>query len=258
MPTYRPLTKINDLNRVVELEIRIWDMGDGLSAVPSNMLHAVVDNGGVLIGAEEAGELIGFVFGFPARQGAEWYIWSHMAGVLPEYQRQNIGYELKQQQRHWALAHGYRHIAWTFDPLRRGNAHFNITRLGAVASEYKVNVYGMMRDGLNAGLQSDRLVAVWHLDREPSPAPSHALPFLLAYDGAAFVLDDPLPQTVAVEIPHDLAALKRETLALAQQWQTHLRETLQSAFAAGYVLTGFVQREGRCWYVLEPPTSTQV
>ena len=62
-------------------------------------------------------------------------LWSHMAGVLPEY-RGGLGYRLKLAQRERALAQGYDLIEWTFDPLQAMNAHFNFAKLGGVVEEY--------------------------------------------------------------------------------------------------------------------------
>ena len=52
-------------------------------------------------------------------------------------------------------------IAWAFDPLQAGNAHFNLARLGATAGRYIENMYGERTDALNAGVPTDRLIAEW-------------------------------------------------------------------------------------------------
>ena len=62
-------------------------------------------------------------------------LWSHMAGVLPEF-RGGLGFRLKLAQRERALAQGYDLIEWTFDPLQAMNAHFNFAKLGGVVEEY--------------------------------------------------------------------------------------------------------------------------
>ena len=75
-----------------------------------------------------------------------------------------VGFELKQHQRRWCLERGVKTIEWTTDPLVRRNAYFNLTKLGARASDYLVNFYGAMTDGLNAGEESDRLLISWELE----------------------------------------------------------------------------------------------
>ena len=80
-----------------------------------------------------------------------------MAGVLPAWQGQGLGLALKLAQRQAILEQGLTDwVTWTYDPLQRTNAVFNIHRLGAVCNTYKANWYGEMRDGLNAGTPSDR------------------------------------------------------------------------------------------------------
>ena len=51
---------------------------------------------------------------------------------------------------------------WTADPLVRGNAFFNLVKLGATMVAYHENFYGLLEDGLNAG-DSDRVVLRWDL-----------------------------------------------------------------------------------------------
>jgi predicted GNAT superfamily acetyltransferase len=261
---YRELHTIDDLNRVFDLEQAVWDMTPG-DAVPAALLISVVENGGVVMGAEGDGELIGFAFGVPARKGGEWYLWSYMAGVMPGVQAKGIGLGLKAAQRQWALAHDYAVMKWTFDPMQRANANFNFRKLGVTANHYHINHYGTMTDGLNAGMQSDRLEVTWRLTdpavealltgqaAAPSfeePPPDAAL--VLYTDGQlhSMPFDASFPR-LYVEIPPDLAALKRTNLKLAQQWQLALRDAFTAAFAERY----FAQRiatspDGRQWYVL--------
>src|SRR5437868_1566843 len=132
-------------------------------AVPSNLLHAMVNSGSLVVGASEDNKLIGMALMFPTDRSKHKRLWSHMAAVDPAYQSQGIGFGLKQFQRKWALEKGYQEIGWTFDPLQRGNANFNLHVLGTVTNTYHVNFYGEMTDGINAGLPSDRVEAVWHL-----------------------------------------------------------------------------------------------
>ena len=81
---------------------------------------------------------------------------SHITGVLPGLQSQGLGRLLKQHQREWALAREVGHITWTFDPLVARNAHFNLRVLGARVTEYLVDHYGPMDDGVNRGDETDR------------------------------------------------------------------------------------------------------
>ncbi len=64
------------------------------------------------------------------------------------------------------LAQGIDLITWTFDPLETRNATLNFHKLGAVCNTYFPNLYGDMRDGLNAGLPSDRFQVDWWIASE--------------------------------------------------------------------------------------------
>ncbi len=70
---------------------------------------------------------------------------------------------LKLAQREDALARGIDLIEWTFDPLQRKNAYFNLARLGAIVSSYIPNCYGWTSSLLHAGMPTDRWVAEWWL-----------------------------------------------------------------------------------------------
>ena len=97
--TIREAHSMDDLNATVELQKAIWQM-DGSGATPSNLQNAVIHNGGNVLCAEHNGKMVGFCFGFAAKRGTEIWLWSHMAGVLAEYQGQGIGFMLKQRQRY--------------------------------------------------------------------------------------------------------------------------------------------------------------
>jgi hypothetical protein len=81
-----------------------------------------------------------------------------MLAVVPACRGRGLAAQLKLEQRRLALEQGIRTIHWTYDPLELVNGTLNIRRLGGIARTYVRELYGSMRDGLNAGLPSDRLV----------------------------------------------------------------------------------------------------
>ena len=262
---YRVVDDPEELKAIVELQTVVWSM-PASEAVPHNMLFAIIHGGGNVIRADLDGELVGFSLGLAALHGDDRLLWSHMAGVIPAHQGKGIGAGIKYAQRRWALEHGYKVIAWTFDPLQRGNANFNMHLLKATASIYHVNFYGTMTDGINAGMPSDRMEAVWDLLAEPVIAAETNPPtepvvndfprdkFLLFSDdnGETYVQ---LPTKwdsdwYFVEIPFQLARLKRENIQKAQAWQVALRQAMGNAFAAGYKAVDFADDGKRCWYIL--------
>lgn len=262
MIEFRHHLTFDELEELVDLEIIVWQMGDGRGAVPTHILHSIAHAGGCVIGAFDDQQLIGFTLGFPGSSDGAWRIWSHMAGVHPAYQGRNIGFRLKQQQRTWALAHGYERISWTFDPMQHRNARFNLHKLGATAQVYHLDFYGEMTDGLNAGMRSDRLEVDWWLNDPEVIAIAegrHAADYRMIDREPVFLLTGALQMPsldaldapcYAVEIPHDINQLKQQDLARARDWQLALREILPHAFAQGYVIVNLVTQDDQCWYLL--------
>ncbi|NWF69971.1 MAG: GNAT family N-acetyltransferase [Chloroflexi bacterium] len=242
MIDYRILHTVPELRAVEQLEIVVWGLNP-LDAVPMYIMHAAAENGGVTLGAYDGEQMVGMAFGFAAKRGAEVFFWSHMAGVHPAYQGRGVGYELKQRQRAWALEQGYEIIRWTFDPLQRGNAHFNIALLGATVSVYHENFYGDMDDDINRGLPSDRVEAAWKLRQPQGKAHTGRVPpaLLQAADDVHLALNLPSQwQEAAYFVPLPRASWSSiETHTLRLTWRMGVRAALQTAFAQGYTAAGF-------------------
>ena len=272
----RELTTMADLNATVDLQRAVWGMHDAEAASP-HTLRAIVHSGGAVFGAQSGERLVGFCFGFAAPREGELWLWSHMAAVHPDLQGRGIGLRLKQAQRAWALKRGYRWMAWTFDPMQAGNANFNFNRLGVTARRYSADHYGEMQDGLNAGLASDRLEAQWQLDAPPATAlaagdfcrDEQDLADLrkLVYVNADGEICRAQPAAMVgavygIEIPANIAELKRRDIERAKYWQLLLREAMIDLLATGYVVSGFIRADESGFYVLSqplprPPVSTR-
>jgi predicted GNAT superfamily acetyltransferase len=211
-----------------------------------------------------------------------------MLGILPGYRDSGVGFALKRAQWQMVRHQGLDHITWTYDPLLSRNAYLNITKLGAVCDTYRRSEYGDMRDGLNAGLPSDRFQVDWWINTrrverrlskrprrplklddfskaelEPLYAPHVARqPFGTTQGGAGNWLRPPEHfsplegRLILAEIPSDFSALKEADFALARDWRFFTREVFETAFAAGYIATDFVYDAGRSFYVLSHGEST--
>ena len=149
---------------------QVW--GTTSPVVETALLRAVQHAGGYVAAAYVDGRLVGGSFGFLASHHGEPALHSHLTGVLPTLQGTGAGRALKHHQRAWAAAHGLAWVTWTFDPLVRRNAHFNLRVLGATVDEYLVDFYGPLPDALNAGDESDRLLVVWPVGDAPLPPPA--------------------------------------------------------------------------------------
>src|SRR2546421_6303424 len=130
------------------------------------MLVATREVGGVLIGAYDRSDLVGFVYGFPGYEDGRIMHHSHMLAVKTAYRNHDRGYKLKLAQRERVLAQGIERITWTFDPLQSLNAYFNFGKLGVVADAYKINFYGEATSSFLHQIGTDRLWVTWLLDSE--------------------------------------------------------------------------------------------
>jgi predicted GNAT superfamily acetyltransferase len=259
----RELAEIEDLRELAELFALVWGR-PGEPPVSSDILKALAHSGNYVSGAYIDGRLAGGLVGwFGGGPPHELHMHSHILGVLSGSDAHGLGFELKQHQRRWCLARDVKVIEWTTDPLVRRNAYFNLTKLGAHAREYLVNVYGEMTDGINAGEESDRLLITWRLDspsadaaavgRGPGPQPDGlrrdgALVVLSAGDAGEPVATGAVARVLLCQVPDDIVALRRSDPSLARSWRMALRKTFTDALAAGYEVSG-ATRSG--WYVLE-------
>src|SRR5487761_827437 len=259
----RELSEIQDLRELAELFAVVWGR-PGEHPINSDILKALAHSGNYVSGAYAGDKLIGGLVGwFGGVPPHDLHMHSHILGVLGGSDARGVGFELKQHQRRWCLARKVMGMERTTDPLVRRHAYFNLTKLGAHAPEYLVNVYGEMSDEINAGEESDRLLIRWKLDSKsvevaagghaPEPNPDE-----LRRDGAEVALavgesGEPVAAMTSARVllcqaPDDIVALRRSDPPLARSWRTTQRKTFTEALAAHYEVTG-ATRSG--WYVLE-------
>lgn len=281
----RLLETPEEMRRVEELQRAVWP-GSETDIVPMHVLITVVHNGGLVLGAFKDENMIGFVFGFPGLEkladGPRAKHCSHQMGIHPDHRDGGIGFALKRAQWQMVRHQGLDHITWTYDPLLSRNAHLNIAKLGAVCSTYRESEYGEMRDGINAGLPSDRFQVDWwinsrrvekRLSKHPRPtlklthiARSGLHPFYAPQARTDGLIQPPehVPpfgeRLLLVEIPANFTDLKSKDFALARDWRFFTRELFETAFAGNYIVTDFVfdQNQGtpRGMYVLTHGEST--
>lgn len=242
------IEKISDLSRLramEELQISVWGP-DNRTVVPSHLLALIAYTGGIVLGAFEGNEPVGFAFGLLAREKNRLYHASHMLGIHPRVQGTGIGAALKWRQRESALAQGLDLMTWTFDPLEARNAYFNLHKLGAISHVYHEDFYGEMEDDLNRGLPSDRLVVEWRLrDVQPGldrPRVSHEGVRLIQLEGGRPVVQIPRERPVLpvlIDAPREVQRLKQENLELARVWRLAQREAFVWAFSNGYTVRDF-------------------
>lgn len=254
----RELTTQDELTAVYNMYNDIWRPDPTNPPVTSELLRALSKAGSYVSGAFDRGELVGACVGFfgaPASSALH----SHIAGVSRTARGHNVGFALKVHQRAWSMLRGVSTVSWTFDPLVRRNAYFNLVKLAASADEYLNNFYGFMHDSINGSDDSDRMVVNWHLESPAvvdacagSPMHTHvdadqtSIALAIGADGGpqSGSLEG---ETLLVAVPEDIEALRVQDPGRAKAWRVAVRESLGELLTVGARVVGF-DRAG--WYVV--------
>jgi predicted GNAT superfamily acetyltransferase len=243
MTQIRSCEGLEELEACVQIQIATWGY-DESDAIPRKTFLLAQKIGGQVFGAFDpdwsnglaagvAGTMVGFAMSLPGVKNLNGepyaYLHSHMLAVLESHRNRGLGAQLKWEQRREALSRGIRHMEWTFDPLEIKNAFLNIHRLGATASKYRVNFYGVSSSRLQGGLPTDRLLAEWELD---SPRVEGIL------------TQRPIPEESIEErilIPAEIGSWKKNdaTRERALAVQLEIRKRFQQAFSQGLTVLGF-------------------
>ncbi len=276
----RVVEDVETMKRLERLQMEIWGMPE-YDVVPAHQMLAAAGAGGSVIGAfDRDGALVGFCYGFAGWREGRPLFHSHMAGVVGGRQLQEVGFRLKCAQRDAAIAMGFDHAVWTYDPLQSINARFNMRKLGTTARRYYVNYYGEMPDEINRGIDSDRLEVDWALCSRRVQAAVSGMPDEHSTAGAGRALeavpgnDRPSPHAVApadpalgleapvvlIEVPTEFTAIRAHDMGLARAWRAASREAFLHYFERGYHAVDFLFRAGdrqKGEYVLVGPGEQQ-
>ena len=287
---YRDLTTLDDFARVVDLEREIWGPGYD-EVVPVPILAVTVMRGGILVGAFDGpsttgraqgrpepsrgtsasgsspavsmddDRMVGFVYSLAGIKHGKPMQWSHMAGVLDAFRGAGVGYQLKVLQRERALAMGLDLIEWTYDPMQAMNAHLNFAKLGVIAEEYEVNVYGESTSPLHKGNPTDRFVAEWLVrdarveERLRGTAPLAPVltvePANRAQRAGEWLEPSAIDlsldaKRISVDIPMGFSEMLSSAPDLALEWRMATRGLFTTYFARGYrAVEFFLDRSSR-------------
>ncbi len=232
----RNLHHAHDMVEVVDVFKRVW--GSETELVRLEMLMAISHSGGYVTGVYDtsggADEILGASVAILARYRDRPALHSHVTGILPDVQHSGLGRAVKLHQAGWAAERSLDWIVWTFDPLVRRNAWFNIAVLGVEVHRYLESFYGEMTDAINVGDESDRLFVAWHVPTAGAGG---------RRDGSD-VADAELIPT-----PDDIVALRGTDPAAVARWRRETRAALTAALDAGRPIVGFT-RDGN--YVVGP------
>jgi predicted GNAT superfamily acetyltransferase len=265
----RDLTKYEEFIQVREIQRQCWGFAQGEGLYPP-VLNTAAHNGGTVLGAFDDSRMIGFLFGFLGlHEGRHLKLCSQTMGILPEYRNRGVAAALKWAQRERVLALGIDLITWTYDPLEAPNARLNLHSLGAIAREYRRNLYGEDFGALGRGLPSDRFLVEWWVkserveQRAAGPEPGSVdldspIVNLCTGKGAArrivSVNLDAAGPVLRAEIPADIQAVKQVDMALAMDWRLKTRQIFETYFERGYQAVDLIRaredRDRRNYYVL--------
>ena len=239
--TVREAGSLADLAAMGGVFEAVWR--DGQPAI--NFTKAIQHAGGYAAVAAEGDRVVAGSLGFIGRtETGEMILHSHITGALPGLSDRGIGFAIKQHQRSWCLERGIDTIRWTFDPLVRRNGYFNLTKLGAEASEYHADFYGPMDDAMNAGDETDRILATWRLteERVPDDGDGGVLALDIAVDGSPVVIDGVDGPKLLFRVPSEIDPGQRVA------WRRAVRSTLGATLDGDHVGVGMT-RDG-CYVVL--------
>jgi predicted GNAT superfamily acetyltransferase len=237
-----------EIAKVQTLHAEIW----GSQAIPLHQLLAVVQNGGLVLGAYLGEKLIGFNYCFVGCREGMMYLHSHMIGVEKTYREQGVGELLKHAQQEYAKEHGFQLVRWLFDPLEARMANLSFLKLNAFSYQYENDYYGSLQDDFNEGLPSDRIVIEWWIERdqmedslaELEEEAEGIVSWSLTVDGlpvldidSEFQRDQSFyKDAYLLPIPQFLQKIKVVSPKLAEDWRYKVRNILTTLFDQNYAI----------------------
>lgn len=279
---YRSVTEYDDLKMLIDLQQTAWPQEMWTSDVH---MRAAVLHGGSVVAVYDGVRPIGFCYGFPAFDGRQAYLHSHMMVIDPAYRDHGLGMRLKLEQRRWAISHGYDAITWTFDPCQLRNGYLNLCKLAGTVAVYVPALYGVDA----AGVPTDRFLVRWELhsaDVEAAVRGQRRMkdewkqypiwPDGMDRVGQGLIGQNSIGQNSAVQssmsdeetmrsgrdngqergyliaVTKDMETVKRQNPADAKLLKQRLREQYEQAFRLDYRVVGLLPAEDDvAYYVLE-------
>lgn len=253
----------------------LWAIGKvvatvaGYQDIHPAVLVSVLHSGGYVGGAWAGATCVGGLYGLLGRDGEELILHSEMLAVLPEVQNLGIARRLKEDEFAFAWASGLRAVRWTYDPLRARNARLNLERLGARVRRFIPNMYGEL-PGFSSGWETDQFLVECRAEdasrggrylHDPTPDVTMAtLPHVMSVKTSLTGVTELVRYDLKigapdmfVEIPASIADIRARDMDAAHAWRLGLREVIETYFARGYRVSGYlgpVTRLLRGGYVL--------
>ena len=223
----RSIRELDTVELIIDAQGLLDSIRGANRVIDAGTLRALQQSGNYVVGlfddSEGEDRMVGASIAFFGEPGKR-TMHSHITALLPEYRGRGWGRELKEHQRQWAFSREVGRITWTFDPLVARNAHFFLTVLGARATGYTVNQYGIFGGG-DAGDESDRLDVEWALADIAKPPASDAV-------------------VATLEIPADVETMRETDAAQAHDWRLRVRAQMEELLGRGLRIAGFDVERG--------------
>lgn len=231
----RELVGADEAEAATRLLAEIWGTPYAAAPIPGDVVLSISAWGGCVLGAFDGDDLVGVTVGIAAAPHSG-TLASLIAGVRQSHHGAGVGQRLKAGQRAWAADRDVTGIEWTYDPLVRRNALFNLNRLGVEVVRYDVEHYPPIPDGINADDPTDRLLV--RLDVRDA-APREVADERAAQVDAVVVLDEgpdghpraherPDDRAWLAGTPTDIETLRRTDPAAGLAWRLALREVFRT------------------------------
>jgi|WetSurMetagenome_2_1015567.scaffolds.fasta_scaffold327999_2 predicted GNAT superfamily acetyltransferase len=225
----KELNSFEQFEEISKLQNIIWKLSDRdiISTITLKALSMKYPLMGLVMGAFIDGKMVGFVICMPSREPLTLY--GLIMGVLPEYQKQDIGNKLGIKILEKCLKQGINKICWTFDPLDSALGHLYFNKWGAIAARYETDCY-QLADEQNSKIPQDRFVVDCNLNSnrvierinkkiEPVSLKEAMLQYPIASDN-----NFPNSLDVLVKIPNNFSKIKisNPEVAFEQRMQTRI------------------------------------
>lgn len=235
--TLRSLSSKDEFAAASELLAGIWGTSRDASPLSSDLLRSLSHAEACVTGAIAGDEVVGVAVAIAGPPLSE-VMYSLIAGVKPEFAGRGVGIALKYAQRVWSLERGAKRMLWTYDPLIRRNAHFNLVRLGAQVQDYIPEFYPPMHDALNRRDRTDRICVSWDLASAAQSFPANddgPIALGAGEDGGPQRAGIALQPRTRVWIPRDIESMRLQDNALAMRWRVAMADVLQEAEACNLI-----------------------
>lgn len=212
----RKLKKIDEISELVNVQKEIWGFDD-IDIIPVHMLadipHLLIPEG-LILGYFIDKKLVGFLFTLPRPNPKE--VLLDILGVLPDFQRKNIGYNLMLELRKSMLDLDVDKIFWTYDPLESVNANLYIRKLGGNIISHFIDYYGDIKSTLYSGIPTDRFEVEWNIRSK------HVENRIIRTSKIDQISENECMNLV--EIPLNIQELKNKDMNIALNWRMKTRK----------------------------------